>query len=51
MVNLKAMIVGFVVTLILLPFLNVLAPLIGGILVGYMVEGVIGMGSLTADFQ
>jgi Family of unknown function (DUF5518) len=38
-VNLKAIIAGFAVTLILIPFLNALAPLIGGIIVGYIVGG------------
>ncbi len=37
MFNWKAIIIGFIVTLILLPFLNVIAPLIGGIIAGYMV--------------
>ena len=36
-IELKAIIVGFVVTLILLPYLNALAPLIGGIIAGYIV--------------
>lgn len=38
-INLKAVIVGFVVTLILLPFLDVVAPILGGIIAGYLVGG------------
>ncbi len=37
--NWKAMIIGFMVTLILLPFLEFIAPLIGGIIAGYLVDG------------
>lgn len=38
-INWKAIIIGFIVTLILLPFLDVTAPIIGGIIVGYLMGG------------
>lgn len=38
-INWKAIIMGFIVTLILLPFLNAIAPLFGGIVAGYVVGG------------
>jgi len=39
MVDWKAIITGFIVNLILLPFLNAIGPIIGGIIIGYMVGG------------
>jgi Family of unknown function (DUF5518) len=37
MVYWKAIITGFIVTLILLPVINAIGPFIGGIIIGYMV--------------
>lgn len=42
-INWKAIISGFIVTLILFPFLDVIAPIIGGVVAGYFLEGNIKM--------
>ena len=51
MFNWKAVITGFIVTLILLPLLNDIAPIIGGIIVGYMVGGNYRNGIINSGFS
>ncbi len=38
-INRLAIIFGFIITIVLLPVINALAPLVGGIVVGYLVGG------------